>query len=379
LRCVREQFARADLGWTGEFAAQIVCLLCAQKPSIRRGGDASDLNQPLAEFLDKLLADSQSDEKHFVSVEVPQDGKRKFNHDLVESIRMVSIKDHINALFPNAEVRILRFQRLQRAPLASDLPMYYMFGIAIVLKRNNKSSDLGIVVRYRLTPDSDCIYTMILIQVKNVADSYSTNECMTLIHEMELQHVLEPAFSSTVMPFGPTARSFDSEYQHNTPDLISRYPIIRILMKVRLSFAEERDVKRVYGSFYGKQNGQFYGVVRGIPSSLDDECFTTKPIKTLLQQIVADNERAFHHEQADNFIYTTFRTTCDLLDAGRMAAHQSCISVETKRKMMEAFMTNKPLFELYQLYQSQQVNFEMLYFRALVSHLFFLCGHSLMH
>jgi hypothetical protein len=112
LQHVRGHFSRADLGWSGEFAAQIVCLLAAKKPSFLSAGNASSLNQDLASFLSNLLPNAK-----VCDIPVSARGNVPANSDAPAQWTSNQLKSRIDLLVPNAVVRILRFVRLQRPPL----------------------------------------------------------------------------------------------------------------------------------------------------------------------------------------------------------------------------------------------------------------------
>jgi hypothetical protein len=70
------------------------------------------------------------------------------------------------------EIRLTHFVRFRREVTESELELLLKAGVGIVLKRNNTSFELSLVVRMTLHDDSiKC--TLFIIQVKNVAASIS--------------------------------------------------------------------------------------------------------------------------------------------------------------------------------------------------------------
>jgi hypothetical protein len=344
LQYVRDHFSRADLGWSGEFAAQIVCLLAAKKPQFYSGGvhgDASWLNQSLVEFLQRLLCNASLFSHTTVANKQTtvhfDDSFLQGILDAAQRRNLINskIESQINSYLPNAEIRLLSFVRLQRPPLQADLKLYFLFGRAFVCQRNNESSDLGIIVRYKRTAVSDFEYTVVLIQVRNVAGSFSSAHCLRTIDEIQLQHTFRKNASAPVMPFGPTSRNFDGIYPQPANNLILPDKFIRMLFKMRKSPAELNNVTGVYCPFFGINKGHFFGVVRG----LADLGHLDPAVIQSIDDIVADNERFFHHEMPDNEIFSIFRCSYDLCDAQNTAKHDA--KSQSRSKLMKVVASLK--------------------------------------
>jgi hypothetical protein len=317
LQHAREHFALADLGWSGEFAAQIVCLLAAKKPTFSTiFQNASQCDQDLQEFLFNLLpfAEVLESLQHGEIVSMPAS-----TTDEAAAWKRDQIKEFLGQKMKNPQVRILRFVRLQRPPLLADLPMYHLFGLVFVCQRNNKATDLGIVVRYKIEGDNDYHYTVLLIQVKNEARSFSFPACKKLLQKMKLHDTFKSKPPHPTMPFGPTARTFavDEGYSANKKLECDSLPLLRLLMKTRLSDAEVINATNVYNSFFSHDNGDFCGTVRGFQKTQ----LLTDGVIRALQDIVADNEKFFQHELPNNISFTNFRASYDLLKANSIAAH----------------------------------------------------------
>jgi hypothetical protein len=323
LQNAREHFALADLGWSGEFAAQIICLLAAKKPAfLSSDHNASQCDQDLELFLYNLMPFSKElDTSNFGDiVRAPQFTSVADKADWKRN----RIKMCFDQKMKSPQVRILRFVRLQRPPLIADLPMYYLFGLVFVCQRNNKATDLGIVVRYKVDGDDDYHYTVLLIQVKNEARSFSLKACKKLLKKMKFQDTFKSEPPHPTMPFGPTARTFavDEDYSVNKKATCNSLPLLRLLMKTRLSDAETINATNVYYSFFSNNEGEFLGTVRGFQKT---ELLTDGVIRAL-EHIVADNEKFFQHELPNNISFTNFRASYDLLQANSIAAHDSSVA-----------------------------------------------------
>jgi hypothetical protein len=384
----RQHFARADLGWSGEFAAQIVCLLAATKPqfsvnSIGRLKDASQFNQSLTSFLHKLLSGSRIFDELVACGVVGKSFKVNFKVDSSNSKSgksnqssevNASIKTQIDEYLPGAEIRLLRFVRLPRAPLWADLPLYFTFGIGFVCPRNNESADLCFVVRY-LSPKPSRVlqnvfeYTVAILQIKNEACEFSSHHCINLVRDIQLIHTFQPEVSAPAMPFGPTSRTFaDEKYSLNDPRELVTKKHVRILMKMRESVSEYENGREVYVPFCGmdcslgphNQPNYFFGVTRGF----ENFEFLSGPIKQLLFAIVADNERFFIHEMPEDPMFVTFRASYDLLAANQIVNHD--MRSQSKSALINAIckttsvgdptrLISHNLMAAYQLYRSRQV------------------------
>jgi hypothetical protein len=346
LQSVRDHFACADLGWSGEFAAQIICLLAAKTPAISSGQSASQFDQNLVDFLSNLLPAARvihSFNKPVSFAAMPDDFAQS-NADDADYERVQWTKDQITKLFNESaikmlkpQVRILRFTRLQRPPLLADLAMYFLFGLVFVCQRNNKATDLGIVVRYKKAGDSKYYYTVLLIQVKNEVCSYSLQACRELLQSMKLHDTFKVPTPKPTMPFGPTARTFavNETYSVNTREDCNSRPLLCLLMKTRLSAEESFNHTGVYYSFVSNVDGNFFGTVRGFPQT----GLLTEAVISALEGIVADNEVFFQHELPNNISFTNFRASYDLLDAQSIAAHDAGRTLSTSAASATAAAT----------------------------------------
>jgi hypothetical protein len=330
-------FANADLGWSGECASQLLCLLSMQ--SITK---ATEVDMPLLSFFENLFGASP----HVVSQpDLFESGKRvKFlssgvigeidagddaddDDDDVPSGAQVKVADLISnknapaasseaaALSPSllsstevadssaaarrgsgfetmfkdhfylndrdvVSMRLFHFVRVNKLVRDSDLATFYMLGAGVVMDRGHAAIDLVIPIKIKRQHPPSEQFSAILIQVKNHAKRISPNLALKLLQNMSLLRMV----SSNSMSDDQHLRKLEKWRLH----CISRQsvdtlpaemqilgkPVIKILMTLRDSNPQQSAVYRT--------GDAIQCVLRGFPASFDGDI--VKP----LQLLVAD-------------------------------------------------------------------------------------------
>jgi hypothetical protein len=286
----RHAFAQSDLGESGETVAQLMCLLAVNTPSFDddkpdgcRFGDPDSINlmnTPLHEFLCKFFDPKQRPKPErrrsarLVAAELDSNDATRAESNVVDDASISAdfatrLLHYFDEKCSEAVIRVTHFRRLDRLPTLAELPFLFDIGAALVLPPRNPGTDIVIIVR--LLIDGKYFYSMVAIQVKNVVDSI-TNASLRLLHDlMTTKTVLRSgvATDDTVNVADEPVDNATSAASDVGDPGVFREPILRIVMKTRMSVAESNypdacflklksSIKRDHGT----------GIVRGFPRML---------------------------------------------------------------------------------------------------------------
>ena len=321
----RLAFAQSDLGDSGETVAQLMCLLAVKKPSFpdprtdKGFGDPDSINMmntPLHEFLSKFFGKIKGPitklrrSARFASATAAIAAE---NND---ATKMSNLLRYFHVDCTAADIRLTHFKRVDRLPTLDELPFLFDIGAAVLLPVGNPGTDMAIVVR--LVIAGAYRFSLIAIQVKNVAESISSASLKLLHDRMKINTVLRPLptepneqgsadshfdksdeesltaadfyqesgeesdedcmtdsasrhSDETFVEVAPTEAAAPTAAPAKRPIYGLDLPFLRIVMKTRMSEAEQSYTDLCYLKLQSQdERDQGTGIVRGFPQWLTE-------------------------------------------------------------------------------------------------------------
>jgi hypothetical protein len=329
-------FANADLGWTGECASQLLCLLSMQ--SITK---ATEVDMPLLCFFEKLFGaspnvvtqldlfetgkrvkvlksgeigefdigkDAEDDDDDALST--AQDDLKDLRSNTNESAASSEASASAPSLLSSTEcasssagarqasgfeamfkdhfhlddhdvvsMRLFHFVRVSKLVRESDLAAFYTLGAGIVMDRGHAAVDLVIPIKIKRQRPPTEQFSAVLIQVKNHARRISPNLALKLLQNMSLLRMV----SSNSMSDDQHLKKLEKWRIHclsgQSVDVLPMEmhilgkPVIKILMTLRDSDPQQSAVYRT--------GDAIQCILRGFPASLGSDI--VKPLQLLVE------------------------------------------------------------------------------------------------